>query len=290
MNAMGLSRQSADTLGGVAFVLLWSTGYIAAAYALRGSGAFTLAVLRFAGSALIIGSWLCLRPAPRVALSSLRHAALGGVMLQAGFFGFMYAGLRSGVPAASAGLITGLMPLTTALGAALLLDERLHRQALFGLGFGLLGVLLVVIPKLEVRGSHWGYLAMAAALASLSLGTLYQKRHASGLDPRLALLMQLLASALVLLPFAWGLEGLQLRPSLFLWSGLAWAILINSCCGLLLYLWLLSRGAASRTASLFYLVPPVTALLAALTLGAQFSALDGLGFALAAFGVWLGQR
>lgn len=284
------AKASADNVGGIAFVVLWSTGYIAAAYALQGSGPFTLAVLRFTGSALIIGLWLLWRAARQADRRSLLHAAIGGVMLQAGFFGFMYAGLRAGVPAAAAGLITGLMPLTTALGAALLLREPLHRQAAWGLLVGLLGVLLVIGPELRAPASLLGYGAIAAALASLSLGTLYQKRHASMLDPRLALLAQLIASALVLLPFAAGLEGLHLRPTLPVLSGLAWAIVVNSCCGLLLYLWLLSRGAAGRVASLFYLVPPVTALLAALMLDSHFTLADGLGFALAAFGVWLGQR
>lgn len=276
-----------DAAGGLAFVLLWSTGYIAAAYALHGSGPYTLAALRFIGSAAIIGLWLLLRPAPAAQARALAHAAIGGVMLQAGFFGFIYAALRAGVAPAVAGLITGLMPLTTAVGAALLLGEKLQRRAVLGLLLGLAGVLLVVAPELHGGGTRLAYAAAVAALLSLSLGTLYQKRHASELDPRLALLVQLGASALVLLPLAWGLEGLRLHPSLASLGGLAWAIVVNSCCGLLLYLWLLSRGAAARTASLFYLVPPVTALLAALTLGAQFTLADALGFALAAFGVWL---
>lgn len=279
-----------DTFGGMAFVLLWSTGYVAAAYALQGSGPYTLATLRFIGSALLIGLWLLLRPAPRAQATAIRHAAVAGVLLQAGFFGFIYAALQHGVAPAVAGLITGLMPLSTALGAAVLLGEPLRRSALLGLGFGLAGVLLVVGPELRGGGSHLAYAAAVAALLSLSLGTLYQKRHASSLDPRLALLVQLLASALVLLPVAWWQEHLHFVPGPQAIGGLAWAILVNSCCGLLLYLWLLLRGAAARTANLFYLVPPVTALLTALMLGSQFTLADALGFALAAFGVWLGQR
>jgi drug/metabolite transporter (DMT)-like permease len=125
---------------------------------------------------------------------------------------------------------------------------------------------------------------------SLSGGTLYQKRHASHLDPRLSLLVQLLVSLGALLPFAWWLEGLQLDPAPSVIGGELWAILINSCAGLLLYLWLISQGAASRVAGLFFLVPPVTAVLAALILGADFGLRESVGFALTAIGVWLGQR
>jgi drug/metabolite transporter (DMT)-like permease len=281
---------SANAIGGLLFVLLWSSGYIAAEFALAGSGSFTLAVLRFGGSALIIGSWLLLRRAPTPHRQDLQHAAMAGLLLQAGFFGFTYAGMRAGVSPAAAGLIAGLMPLTTALGATALLGERLDRYAIPGFVLGLGGVLLVIAPKLGHRGSLPGYLFAICALLSLSGGTLYQKRHASHLDPRLSLLVQLLVSLAVLLPFAWWLEGLRLDPAPSVIGGVLWAILINSCAGLLLYLWLISQGAASRVAGLFFLVPPVTAVLAALILGADFGLRESAGFALTAAGVWLGQR
>lgn len=290
MNQTPPTAPDTGIAGGLAFVVLWSTGYIAAAAALHGSGPFTLAVVRFGGSALLIGLWLLLRRAAPASSRALAHAAIAGVLLQAGFFGFTYAGLRAGVPAAAAGLITGLMPLTTAAGAALLLGESLHRNAVLGLGLGLAGVLFVVLPDLRATGPLLGYLSMGAALLSLSLGTLYQKRHATALDPRLALVVQLTASLCVLLPFAWRLEHLvlQLQPQVI--AGIAWVILVNSCSGLLLYLWLLRHGAAGRVASLFYLVPPVTAVFAALVLHARFGWHDAAGFTLAAAGVWLGQR
>lgn len=284
------AASSTDLIGGLGFVLLWSTGYVAASFALHGSGAFTLAVLRFVGTASIIGAWLLFLHLPRVRPAALMHAAIGGVLLQAGFFGFTYAGLRAGVPPAAAGLIAGLMPLTTALGAHLLLGERMNRGAVFGLLLGLAGVLLVVVPDLRAPSTQLGYLFVILALLSLSLGTLYQKRHAGELDSRVALVAQVVAAGLVVLPVAWFLEGLELHLSLRSAGGIAWVILVNSCAGLLLYLWLLQRGAAGRVASVFFLVPPVTAVLTALFLGATFTPYDGLGFALAAVGVWLGQR
>ena len=128
------------------------------------------------------------------------------------------------------------------------------------------------------------------AMLSLSLGTIYQKRHAGGLDARVALIAQALAAAAVVLPVAMMLEGIDFHPTPQSIAGLAWVILVNSCAGLLLYLWLLKRGAAGRVANVFFLVPPVTAVLTALLLGARFTPLDAAGFGLAAVGVWLGQR
>ena len=279
-----------EAAAGLAFVLLWSTGYLAAQFGLSGSGAFTLAVLRFAGSAAIIGLWLLLTRPARPTASELRHAACAGLLLQAGFFGFAYAGMRAGVPPATAGLIAGLMPLTTALGAAWLLGERMRRYTPLGLLLGLAGVLFVVGPKLTEPGSLLGYGFMLLSLLSLSFGTLYQKRHGTQLDPRLSLTVQLLASFFALLPVAWLLEGFHYEPTPAVLGGTAWAILVNSCAGLLLYLWLLRQGAAARVAGLFYLVPPATAVLAALVLGAEFGWHELVGLLLASLGVWLGQR
>ena len=285
-----LPAARADLVGGLGFVLLWSTGYISADFAMQGVGPLTLSAVRFLGTAAIIGAWLLVRPAAPTSRGALLHAGIGGVLLQGGFFGFVYTGMHAGVPPSTGGLIAGLMPLTTAAGAALLLGERMQRVAIIGLLLGLAGVLLVVGPELRAPDNAPGYLCMLLALLSLSLGTLYQKRHAGSLDARLALVTQVAAALAVLLPLALVFEGLAFAPTVPALGGLAWVILVNSCSGLLLYLWLLRRGAAGRVASLFFLVPPVTALLAAVILGARFSLLDALGFSLAAVGVWLGQR
>ena len=142
-------------------------------------------------------------------------------------------------------------------------------------------------PALREPGNLPAYGLLVLALASLSGGTLYQKRFVVGIDPLLSLLMQLLAAMIVMLPLAIAVDGFEFHASTIAIAGLAWAILVNSCIGLLLYLVLLARGASGRVASLFYLVPPTTAVLAALVLHARFDGHDALGFALAACGVWL---
>lgn len=281
---------NSDLLPGLAFILIWSAGYIAASYGLTGMGPFTLATLRFVGSGLIIALLVVLRQAPRPSLRLLLHATFAGVLLQAGFFGFTYEGLRLGAPPATAGLVVGLMPLTTALGATLLLGEPMLPRAMLGLALGLAGVLLVIAPGLRGGGALLGHICFALALASLSLGTLYQKRRVVGADPGWSMLAQLGISALIMLPPGLILEGLQVQVSAPAMAGLAWVILVNSAAGLLLYLVLLARSGAARVASLFYLVPPASALMAAVFLHAHFGVREGAGFALAATGVWLGQR
>ncbi len=279
-----------ELLGSLSFILIWSTGYISAAFALEGAGGFTLATLRFGGTVTMIGLWLLLSPPAPPRRLELAHACAAGLLLQAGFFGFIYAGMRAGVPAAAAGLIAGLMPLTTALFAVILLGERMRLTAAAGLLLGVIGVLIVVVPDLQSFASPAAYLLALMALLSLSLGTVYQKRFGGYLDARLGLVVQVAVSMLVMLPLAFLLESFALDLTVPVIAGVIWATLVNSCLGLLLYLWLIGRGAAGKVASLFFLVPPVTALMCAVMLDTHFSAMDAVGFVLAAVGVWLGQR
>lgn len=289
-SAASAPQSSVDLAGGLLFVFLWSTGYIAAVYGLDGSGPYTLAVVRFLGTAAVIGAWAWLARVRLPTRDALVQVGIAGILLQGGFFGFAYAGMQAGCPPAVAGLICGLMPLTTALIAAVVLGEKLRAGAALGLALGLVGVVMVVGPDLVGGGPLLGYVFLFLALMTLSLGTVFQKRQAGQIDARLALVVQVLAASLVMIPLAGWLEGLRFTPTANTLGGMLWVILVNSCAGVLLYLWLLKRGAAGRVASLFFLVPPVTALLAAGMLGATFSALDAAGFALAAGGVWLGQR
>lgn len=283
-------RINTATAGGLLFVLLWSSGYIGADFGLRGIAPFTLGVLRFAGSTALIGLWLCWRRPATPSRSALWHAALAGACLQAGFFGFIYAAMHAGVSAAASGVIAGLMPLVTALGAAFFLAEPLGRWTLPGAVLGLSGVGLVLWPSLDDPGTRLGVALAVCALLALSGGTLLQRRpQPRPLDARLALFVQLAVALLILLPLAaW--EGFAARFTLENSLGALWVTLINSCCGLLLYLWLLRHGAARVVSGWFYLVPPVTGLLALLVLGERFGGAQWLGFALAAAGVWLAQR
>jgi drug/metabolite transporter (DMT)-like permease len=280
---------SPATAGGLLFVLLWSTGYIGAHYALQGFAPFTATVLRFAGSALIIGAWVAMRRIPDVKLSDLRRAAVAGAFLQAGFFGFTYAAMHTGASAAAAGLIAGLMPLTTALGAALFIGEPLGRWTLPGAVLGLAGVGLVLGPMLSQPGTLLGLALALCALLSLSGGTLLQRLNPVALEPRLALLVQVVVATLLLLPLA-AIEGFAMNPTPAAIAGVIWVTLINSCCGLLLYLWLLRSGSAQAVAGWFYLVPPITGLMTMIVLGDRFGLWQWLGFGLAAAGVWLAQR
>jgi drug/metabolite transporter (DMT)-like permease len=270
------------------FVVLWSTGFIGAKLGLPYAEPATFLVLRFAFVlALLLPICVVFRarwPGP----SGFGHMFVAGVLLQAGYLGGVFAAIHHGMPAGVSALITGLQPLFTALLGGWLLKEQVSGRQWTGLALGLLGALLVVGDRISVTGMTALSIALAAlALASITLGTIWQKRYGGGVDLRTGAAIQYMAAALVLAPFA-----LFLESGMVTWSGelvfaIAWLAVVLSLGAVFLLLYLIRHGAATRVASLFYLVPPTTALMAWPLFGETYSLLSALGMGLAMLAVWL---
>ena len=217
------------------------------------------------------------------------HSAVVGVLSLGLQFGGIYLGVQWGAEIGVAALVVGAMPLVTAALAPWFGETVTARQG-FGLALGLSGVLLVLADRLHVGGgSPAAYLLLGLGLLGISLGTLYQKRHASAVDARVGLAVQHAAATVVLLPLAIH-EGWRLDGSLALAASLGWLIAVNSVGGFGLLFVLLRHGAANRVAQLFFLIPPVTAVISYALLGERFTVLKLIGFAIAAAGVYLGTR
>jgi drug/metabolite transporter (DMT)-like permease len=270
------------------FVLLWSTGFIGAKLGLPYAEPATFLTLRFAlVLALLLPICLAFR-APWPSRRGVADMLVAGVLLQAGYLGGVFAAIHHGMPAGISALITGLQPLSTALLGGWLLKEHVSARQWIGLVLGLLGVLLVVGERIQVAGMTALSIALAfLALASITLGTIWQKKHGAGVDLRTGAAIQYIAAAVVLAPFAFALEGRDVT-----WSGeflvaIFWLAIVLSLGAVFLLLHLIRHGAATRVASLFYLVPPTTALMAWPLFGETYSALSALGMGLAMLAVWL---
>lgn len=276
----------------ILFILMWSSGYVAGKLALPWAGPFTLLFLRFGVAALVLLAVALLTRAPWPAgWRQIAHLVVVGLLIQALQFSGLYAGLSLGVSAGVAALVIGTMPLFTALGASALLGERVAGRQWFGLAAGLFGVVLVVADKVGIGGAGAaGYGAIGLALCGIVLGTLYQKKYCAGMDLRSGGCIQLAVAALVAFVPALWLEDLHVEwtPALLLAS--SWLSLVNSIGATSLLFFMMRKGEASKVASLFYLIPGVTALLAFAVLGETLDALSLAGFAATAGAVWFCTR
>ncbi len=273
------------------FVCIWSTGFVVARLAMPHAPPLTFLSWRYAFSLLAFGAWIAVArlPWPR-GRAQWGHLAVSGVLMHAGYLGGVWAAVKAGIPAGTVALIVGLQPLLTALWVSSRGQHRVLPLQWLGLTLGLAGLALVVWPKLG-RGEVTGFnLSLSAlALLSITVGTLYQKRHVQPTDVRTANFVQLGAALIVSWPLAL-LEpgGMQWQPELLV--ALAWSVLGLSLGGSSLLFMLIQRGAATRVTSLFYLVPPCTAVLAWFLFDEQMAGLAWAGMALCAVGVGLVRR
>jgi drug/metabolite transporter (DMT)-like permease len=275
---------------GAAFVLLWSTGYPAARIALDHAAPFPLLVTRFGCAGLIYAALALLSGATWPRGRAAVHSAVVGLLQLALQFGALYLAAARGVNVGLIALVIGTMPIVTAL-LGLASGEAVRPLQWLGFAFGFAGVALAVGEGIG-PGSDAGILASAAVLVGLlavSIGTRYQKRFGSEVDLRTGLALQHLVAALTLLPFAF-YEGWEFDASPALFGSLGWMIAVNSLSAFALFFVLLRRGAVNEVTTLFFLMPPVTALLDYVALGDPLSVLKVSGIAVAAFGVYLATR
>ena len=282
----------ASRLAPALFVLLWSTGFIGAKLGVPYAEPFTFLCLRFAFVILLmLPLALLLHVRWPSSLREGAHIALSGALLQAGYLGGCYAAIYHGMPAGMVALIVGLQPIVTAFAAAPVLGERVMALQWVGLVLGFGGVLLVLWEKLAIDALTGVSVAWALlSLVSITAGTVYQKRYCPKFDLRAGSLIQFSAALLLLLPLSiWG-ETQSVR-----WTGefvfaLAWLVLVLSVGAISLLFHLIEHGEATRVASLFYLVPLTTALMAYLLFGERLGTLALVGMFLGITGVALATR
>jgi drug/metabolite transporter (DMT)-like permease len=270
------------------FVLIWSTGFIVAKYAAPHAPPLTFLVYRFAGAVAVLLPIVVLTGAPWPRnWRAWRDVALVGVLLQATYLGGVWVAIALGMPAGVSALLVGTQPLFTAL-FAFTVGERATRLQWTGLLLGFAGIALVLSDRLTLAGV--GPLALTAnlvALAGITVGTLYQKKHGGGVDLRTGSLIQFAASFVVTLPVALALEDNRVDFTPQFWAALAWSILALSLVAITLLLVMIRRGRATEVASLMYLTPPTTAVFAWLIFGERLGALAWTGVVVTMAGVAL---
>ena len=271
------------------FVFLWSTGFIGAKLGLPYAEPMTFLAIRFAIAValLLLIALVCRAPWPR-SWRAVGHIAVMGLLMHGAYLGAVFASISFGVEAGVSALIVSMQPLLVAVAAGPLLGERISRLQWLGLLLGVIGVVLVVWRKLELGiGTPSGMALSGIGLVALAAGTLYQKRFGGDMDLRSGNVIQYAAAGVFC-----ALLALIFEQRSVVWSGefifaMGWLVLVLSLGAITLLYLLIRRGAASSVSSLFFLTPPVTALIAYLLFDETFGALSLIGMVIAVVGVAL---
>lgn len=283
---------SAPRLAPAVFLVLWSAGFAFVALGLADAEPLTFLALRYAAVVvLLVGAFALLRPPLPVGRAGWLQLVIGGVLVQGLYFALLYLALDLGLAAGTAALLVSLQPVLVGLAAPRVTGDRVGRSRWIGLMIGLLGAGLVIVAQDSVRAGAAGAMACAVgSLLALTAGTLHENRCGVDTHPVTANLVSCsVALALTALAAA-GLEDLHVDWTSDLAISLAYLVVANTLVSITLLLAMLRAGQAARVSALFFLVPPLAALIAWLMLGEELHGLAWAGMAVAAIGVGIAMR
>ena len=270
------------------FVALWSTGFVGAKYGLPYADPFIFLAVRVLIAAVILFAVAAIMKSPiAIGASAITRSSAIGFFLHACYLGGVFFSISKGLPAGVAAVVTSLQPVLVSLLAVKVLGEQLRGRQIVGLSLGLIGVVLVLGPSFEASIPVSGVIGILVALLGSTTATLLQKKIGADVPLIAGTAYQYLASGLILAIAAVATGGTHIQ-----WSGkfilaFIWLIAVLSVGAILLLLWLLNQGSAASVSSLFYLIPPATALEAFFLFGEKVNTQGFLGIGITALGVWL---
>ena len=276
------------------FVVMWATGFVVARLSAPHVEPFTFLAIRFpiaaALFALIATAVKAPWPTPRLAL----HASITGALLHAVYLSSIFWAVAHGLPAGVSALIVGLQPLITAFMASGFIGEEIAPRHWFGLIVGLIGVGLVISPKLSLAAidgiTPATTLACLGGTAAISLGTVYQKRFATGLHIASGAVWQYLGASLVMFMAVALFENGRFDGTFDAWFSLGWSVIVLSLGAISLLMLLIRQGEIAKVSSLMFLVPAVAALMAYGLFDETLNLVQILGMAVCAAAVIIVNR
>src|ERR1700738_4835920 len=272
------------------FVVLWSTGFVATKYVLHDAEPLTYLAIRMAVVVALMAVIVAVARPQWPDRSGIAHSVVAGLLVHGFYLGGTAIAIAHSIPAGLSALIPGLQPILTSTLANRWLGERVTPLQWTGLLLGLAGVVLILHGRPMSGEAGWGWLASGVSLVSITLGTLYQRRYCGQIDWRTGNLVQYVAVMVFFGAGAWLFETNVVHWTEEFVLSLVWMAVVLSIGSIGLLYWLIRRSAATSVASLFYLVPAVTAIMAYVLFGGRLDGGAIWGMAACAAAVFLVNR
>ena len=278
------------------FVFLWSTGFVGAKYIVPYAEPFTFLAIRYFLAALILFAIAYAFKQPlKLNKEQFKASFAVGILLHVIYIGGVFYAVSLGVSAGISAVIVSIQPVLVSLLAVPLLGERLRWVQVVGLFLGVVGIALLLLPKVfqgdyTASTSVIGIVICVIALLGTSGGYLVQKKLGSDIPFLSGTGAQYAISAIAfaILSVATEDQIIQWVPEFFF--GLAWIVFMLSIASIVLLYGMLRTGSASKVSSLYYLVPPVAAIQAYFLFDEVIGLVGIIGMAFAGLGVVLVMR
>ena len=274
----------------IIFIFLWASAFVAAKLGLNDAGPFSMLAVRFIIVTCIFASLVIFFKSKWPKINEIPYIALVGILLHGFYLGGVFYSITKGTSAGISSLIVSLHPVLTCILAIFLIKEKITYDKWFGIFLGFFGVVLVVWPRLGGELPLIGFVSCIVALIAISFGTIIQKKYLEEMDILGGNTVQAIFAAIFFSLLILFIEPFKFNLTIDLFISMTWLILLVSLGAISILMVLIRRGEMSSTASLFFLAPPVSAILGYIVFKEELSALGIIGFIITCTGVWIVNR
>jgi len=275
----------------LAFIILWSSAFVSGQFIVQSASPFASLTFRFfiVGICFLIFSYY-LREKVFVKFNLAIQACITGILFHGFYLGGVFFSYSVGLSATLSALIVGLQPVLTNILSGPILKERITFIQWIGILLGFIGTILVIGYDIGVKIPIIGLAASIVALLGATIATIWQKKITSNLTLSVNNFYQAFAASIFLFIISLIFEVPSINFDTRFNLSMGWQIIMVSFGAYAILMYLIKTGTASKTSSLFFLVPPVTAIMAWLVLGEKLSIFDIIGLLICAFGVYIATR
>ena len=273
------------------FIILWSSAFVTTKPIIDNSDPFAALAFRFFTVAL--GFFLFSIYTKKQILTNQKNliqSLFSGVLFHGVYLGGVFYSISIGMPTGIAALIVTLQPILTNALAGKFLGEKVSFKQWLGIALGFLGAVLVLGFDIGVSLPVIGVIASFIALLAITTSTLWQKKISNNLPLSVSNMYQAIGGCLfhLIIIFIFTEPYINFTPTFMI--AMSHQIFLVSFGAFSILMFLIKNNSASKTVSIFFLIPPTTAIMAWLFLNEVLNNLDLIGFAVATLGVYIATR
>ena len=273
------------------FILLWSSAFITTKPIIDHSEPFTALAFRFFIVALGFFLYsLYLKKSVLIKRKNLFESIFSGVLFHGIYLGGVFFSISIGMPAGIAALIVTLQPILTNILSGPILNENVSKQQWIGVFLGFSGATLVLGWDLNSNIPFYGLLATIISLLAITTSTIWQKKLSNNLPLSVSNFYQAMGGCLFHILIIVLIVDPYINFTKTFLIAMSHQIFLVSFGAFTILMFLIKKNSASKTVSIFFLIPAVSAFMGWFFLGEILTKIDLLGFLIATVGVYIATR
>ena len=273
------------------FVILWSSAFVTTKPIIDNSDPFSALAFRF--FAVSIGFFIfsiCTKQKILINQNNLFQSFFSGILFHGVYLGGVFYSVSIGMPTGIVALIVTLQPILTNALAGKFLNENVSYKQWVGVILGFLGAALVLGFDIGSSLPTLGVITSFIALFAITTSTLWQKKISNNLPLSVSNMYQAMGGCLFHIIIIFIFTDFYIDFTATFLIAMSHQIFLVSFGAFTILMFLIKNNSASKTVSIFFLIPPTTAIMAWLFLNEKLNNLDLIGFAVATLGVYIATR